>query len=71
MTRYYLANPDDNTPAVYLVDGDYLAHTVPHWEAIEEGAARVWTTASKREAWDVAWRFMAWQPQVVAYEGRK
>jgi hypothetical protein len=71
MTRYYLAHPDDSSPAVYLVDGDCLAHTVPDWEAIESGTASIWTTASKREAWAVAWRFMAWEPRVVPYEPKR
>jgi len=71
MTRYYLAHPNDSNPAVYLIDGEHLAHTVPDWEAIETSPARIWTTASKREAWDVAWRFMAWEPRVVPYEPKR
>lgn len=71
MTRYYLAHADDNSPAVYIVDGEYLAHTVPDWEAIESSPSKVWTTASRSEAWNVAWRFMAWEPRVVEYRPRR
>ena len=46
-TRYYIAHPDANVPAIYLVDGEYLAHTVPDWEQIETSATRIWTTTSK------------------------
>ena len=69
MTAYYIAHPDANVPAVYLVNGEWLAHTVPDWEAIEESPARVWRTRSSREAREVAERFRYWGARVVAYRG--
>jgi hypothetical protein len=71
MTRYYIAHPDASIPCVYLIDGDWLAHTVPDWEAIESSESRVWTTASAREAREVAQRFRAWEARVVPYRPQR
>jgi hypothetical protein len=71
MTRYYLAHPDDASPAVYIVDGEYLAHTVPDWEAIESSPAKVWKTASRSEAHDVARRYRTWEARVVPYRPKR
>lgn len=70
-TRYYIAHPDANVPAIYLVDGQYLAHTVPDWEQIETSATRIWSTTSKREAFDVAQRYRHFGTRVVAYRVNK
>jgi ABC-type iron transport system FetAB ATPase subunit len=65
-TRYYIANETDNTAAVYMVDGEYLAHIVPDWEQIEEADfARVWTTHSQAEAQRVANKFNAFGARVL------
>lgn len=66
-TRYYIAHADDNSPAVYQVDGEYLAHTVPDWEQIEQGPSRIWHTTDKREAYNVADRLRQYGARVVAY----
>lgn len=66
-TAYYIAHEDDNSPAVYLIDRDWLGHTVPDWEAIEDGPSRVWKTSNRVEAYDVARRFSAWGARVVSY----
>ena len=66
-TRYYIAHEDANVPAVYQVDEDWLAHTVPDWEAIEAGPSRVWRTSSKREAHEVAKLFRHYGATVRAY----
>jgi hypothetical protein len=57
MTTYYIAHEDADVPAVYLVDGEWLAHTVPDWEAIEGCPSRVWRTSSKYEAMQIAGRY--------------
>lgn len=67
MTRYYIAHPDDNTPAVYLIDGEWIGHTVPDWEHIETSHSTVWRTTSKREAHDIASRYRHWGTRVVPY----
>lgn len=66
-TLYYIAHEDDDSPAVYLIDGEWLGHTVPDWELIEDGPARIWKTRNRREAYDVARRFGAWGARVVPY----
>lgn len=71
MTRYYIAHPDANVPAIYLVDGEYLAHTVPDWEQIETSSTRIWSTTSKREAYDVAQRYQHFGTRVVPYRVNK
>ena len=70
-TRYYIAHPDANVPAIYLVDGEYLAQTVPDWEQIETSATRIWTTTSKGEAFDVAKRYRHFGTRVVPYRAKR
>lgn len=70
-TRYYIAHPDANVPAIYLVDGEYLAHTVPDWEQIETSATRIWSTTNKSEAFDVARRYRHFGTRVVAYRAKR
>jgi len=70
-TRYYIAHPDANVPSIYLVDGEYLAHTVPDWEEIELNPARIWTTTSKSEAFDVAQRYRHFGTRVVPYRAKR
>ena len=67
MTRYYIAHPDANVPAVYLVDGEYLAHAIPDWEQIEASFTRVWSTTNKNEAHNVAQRYRHFGTRVVPY----
>lgn len=67
MTRYYIAHEDANVPAVYQIDEDWLAHTVPDWEAIEENSSRVWITSCRHEAYEVAKLFRHYGATVRAY----
>lgn len=69
-TSYYIAHPDDNSPAVYLIDGEWIGHTVPDWDCIETSHSRVWRTQSRREANDIASRFRHWGARVVPYSHR-
>ena len=66
-TRYYIGNEDDANCAVYLVEGEHLAHVIPDWEWIEESESRKWTTASKSEARAVAARFKGYGATVRSY----
>jgi hypothetical protein len=74
-TRYYIAHPDDSSPAIYLVDdenlGGYLAHTVPDWEQIEISATRIWSTTNKSEAFDVAKRYANFGTRVIPYRAKR
>jgi hypothetical protein len=74
-TRYYIAHPDDSSPAIYSVDdgnlGEYLAHTVPDWEEIELNPARVWSTTNKSEAFDVAKRYAHFGTRVIPYRAKR
>jgi hypothetical protein len=63
--RYYIAHEDSSIAAVYMVDGEYLAHAVPDWEQIEQGSTRVWTTPSQAEAQRVANKFNAFGARVL------
>jgi hypothetical protein len=70
-TRYYIAHPDDSSPAIYLVDREYLAHTTPDWEQIETNATRIWSTTNKSEAFDVAKRYANFGTRVVPYRAKR
>ena len=66
-TRYYIGYPEDSNCAVYIIEGEHLAHAIPDWEWIEESESRRWTTASKREAEAVAERFKGYGARVCSY----
>ena len=68
MAGYYIAHPDDNNPSVYIIDGEWLAHTVPDWEHIETSSdCRVWRTTSKRKAIRIAERLRHYGARVVPW----
>ena len=67
-TRYYVGYEDCSNCAVYIIDGEHLAHYVPDAEWIDESSdCRKWTTASKKEARAVAERFKGYGATVKSY----